>query len=143
LSAASVVADTSGLCALLDRTSRVHHEVREIVTALKRPLIVPEPTLVELDHLSQRFGRQSFRLFLGDLTEGAFELHSIDEDDLPAMGALWDRYRDLDPGYTDLAVVRVAERLGTDRVLTLDARDFRVLRAGGRPFVLLPEDAGA
>ena len=35
----------------------------------------------------------------------------------------------------------VAERLGTVRILTFDRRDFRVLRAGRRPFLLLPEDA--
>ena len=140
MTASTVVADTSGLCALLDRTSRVHAGVRDLVRDLEEPLVVPEPTLVELDHLSRRFGRRAFRLFLKDLEAGAFELEPIGPEDLGGIAALWDRYRDLDPGYADLAVVRVAQRLGAHRILTLDLRDFRVLRAGDRPFVLLPAD---
>lgn len=136
-----VVADTSGLCALLDRSSRAHGAVRSVLRGLDRPLVVPEPTLVELDHLSRRFGRTAFFLFLEDLRSGAFDLEPIGAEDLHPLLLLGDRFRDLDPGYADLAVVRVAQRLGAKEILTLDLRDFRVLRADDRPFVLLPADA--
>ena len=42
----------------------------------------------------------------------------------------------------DAAIVVLAGRYGTDRVLTLDERHFRALRAAGSmPFRLLPADA--
>ncbi|MCI0586455.1 MAG: PIN domain-containing protein [Planctomycetes bacterium] len=137
----AVVADTSGLLVLLDGAHRDHDRVLGIVVSLDRPLVVPGPVLVELDHLSRRFGRRGFRTLLADLEAGAYELEPVLSEDLPAILSLWDRYRALEPDYADLAVVRVAERLGTNRVLTFDHRDFRVLRAGRRPFVLLPADA--
>ena len=40
------------------------------------------------------------------------------------------------------ALYRTAERLGVNRILTVDERDFRAVRAaGGKPFQLLPADA--
>jgi len=52
------------------------------------------------------------------------------------------RYRDLRIGLTDASIAVLAERYGTNRVLTLDERHFRALKlAGGKPFVVLPEDA--
>jgi predicted nucleic acid-binding protein len=36
-------------------------------------------------------------------------------------------------------VIATAERLGVDRILTVDERDFRAVRSkGGKPFVILP-----
>lgn len=56
---------------------------------------------------------------------------------------LIERYRDLDLGLADTAVMATAERRGTLRILTVDERDFRaVLSRNGKPFVLLPADAG-
>jgi predicted nucleic acid-binding protein len=42
----------------------------------------------------------------------------------------------------DASVIATAERLGTRRILTVDERHFRVVRASdGKPFILLPADA--
>jgi predicted nucleic acid-binding protein len=41
----------------------------------------------------------------------------------------------------DVAVVATAERMGVQRILTVDERDFRVMRPKkGMTFVLLPSD---
>ena len=47
---APVVADTSGLLVLLDGAHRDHDRVEGLVLSLDRPLVVPGPVLVELDH---------------------------------------------------------------------------------------------
>lgn len=61
--------------------------------------------------------------------------------DLRRCAALIEKYRDLDLGSSDASVVAVAERLGTNQILTVDQRDFRVVRsARGRAFRLLPAD---
>ena len=62
--------------------------------------------------------------------------------DVAAAVEIIERYRDLDIGLTDASLVVLAGRYGTERILTLDERHFRVLRApSGRPFTLLPADA--
>jgi hypothetical protein len=64
------------------------------------------------------------------------------ERDLPRCRELITTYRDLDLGYVDAAVIATAERLDTDRILTVDLRDFRAIRpATGRPLILLPADS--
>jgi hypothetical protein len=51
-------------------------------------------------------------------------------------------YGDLNLGLADGAVVATAERLKTRRILTVDERHFRAVRAAdGKPFTLLPADA--
>ena len=53
------------------------------------------------------------------------------------------KYADLDLGLCDAAVVAVAERLKIKRILTVDERDFRAVRAAnGEAFVLVPADLG-
>ena len=50
-------------------------------------------------------------------------------------------HSDLMIGLADASVVVLAARYGTNRVLTLDERHFRVLRTpGGEYFTLLPAD---
>src|SRR5262245_38505939 len=59
--------------------------------------------------------------------------------DLKRCAALISKYQDLDLGLSDASVVAVAERIGTDRILTVDLRDFRAIRsARGKSFKLLP-----
>ena len=49
------------------------------------------------------------------------------------------KYADQPMDYADATLVALAEDLGTDRIFTLDLRDFSVFRIDGvRPFQLLP-----
>ena len=54
------------------------------------------------------------------------------------IGALMKKYADLPMDYGDATVVALAERLETNRVFTLDRRDFNVYRLGKRRFEVLP-----
>jgi uncharacterized protein len=63
----------------------------------------------------------------------------LGEEDIPPIKNLMEKYSDLPMDLADAALVRVAEREGLRRVLTLDQRDFSVYRLPrkGR-FILLP-----
>ncbi len=62
-------------------------------------------------------------------------------DDFKRCQALIGQYRNLDPGLADSAVIAAAERLKIYRILTVDVRDFRVVRPRGRKsFIILPAD---
>ena len=76
------------------------------------------------------------------MLSGAFTLETLTSEDLLRIHGLIEQYRDLDLGLADASVIATAERLGVQRILTVDERDFRVVRpSSGQPFTLLPADA--
>ncbi|MGC9220472.1 MAG: PIN domain-containing protein [Solirubrobacteraceae bacterium] len=136
-----LICDTSALFALFDGDSEHHTDVMSCVQSNDGPLIVSPYVLAELDYLVTRQQGVSVELrLLAELASSAWELAHFGATDVRAARAVIQRYRDQEIGLTDASLVVLAERYGTDRILTLDRRHFRVLRAvGGGPFTLLPE----
>jgi predicted nucleic acid-binding protein len=99
--------------------------------------------LGELDYLLRELlGLDAELDFIDSVLAGAFVLEPMTEPDLRRARDILTQYRDLDLGLVDAAVMATAERLGTNRILTLDQRDFRAVVSGnGEPFLLLPADA--
>lgn len=136
-----VVADTSGLLAALDADEHEHEGARQTVDAAS--VIVLSPfVLAELDHLVvRRVGVHAQLALLEQVADRAYDLATFTHDDVAAMHALCRRYEDQKIGVTDASVAVLADRHGTDAVLTLDQRHFRMLRrSDGAPFRLLPRD---
>jgi uncharacterized protein len=134
----AVLVDTGPLVALLDRSDNHHREIVQALGRLEDPLVSVWPVVVEAMYLLS-FSSQAQRALWEILETGAVRLLALDESDIPAMKSLMDKYRDLPMDMADAALVRVAEREGIRRVLTLDQRDFAVYRMArkGR-FTLLP-----
>ena len=99
--------------------------------------------LQEVDYLvSRRIGSDRVLRVLDDVAAGAYHLEAFATEDLTVALAIMRRYRDLTLGLADASIVVIAARHGTDRILTLDERDFRALRPlQGGSFTLLPADA--
>jgi predicted nucleic acid-binding protein len=76
----------------------------------------------ELDYLLRvRLGNPALLRFVEDVLDGAFRLEPVTL------------------GLSDASVAAIAERLGTDRILTVDTRDFSIIRSSkGKPFRILP-----
>ena len=136
----AIIADSGAVYGLYDRRDSSHAGLRAAVEKAREVLVIPAPTLGEIDYLLRlRLGNRALLLFLADIQEGAFVFESVTMADLRRCAAIIEKYGDLDLGLSDASVVAVAERLGTDRILTVDQRDFRVVRSvRGRPFRLLP-----
>ena len=102
------------------------------------PLVSVWPVLFEAMYLLS-FSFQAQKALWEIFETGVVRLLALDESDIPAMKSLMEKYRDLPMDMADAALVRVAEREGLRRVLTLDQRDFAVYRVArkGR-FTLLP-----
>ena len=80
-------------------------------------------------------------IFLDNLISGAFSLEVSTSEDLPRIRELIEQYRDIDLGLADASVIATAERLGVQRILTVDERDFRIVRPRNfQYFTLLPTD---
>lgn len=138
-----LVLDTSGLVALLDRDDAHHDAVADVITADVGPLYLSPFVLQEVDYLvSKRIGTEPALRVLEDVAAGAYQLEAFGTVDLAVALAVMRRYLDLSLGLADASIVVIAARHGTDRILTLDERDFRTLRPlQGGSFTLLPADA--
>lgn len=138
----NLVADTGALFALFDADDRNHVSVREVLAAETRPPIVPFAVIPEIDYLlREHLGIDAELTFIDNLRSGALALDLPPHEDLERVRVLLEQYRGLDLGFVDAAVIATAERLGVNRLLTLDQRDFRAVSpASGTPFTLLPAD---
>lgn len=135
-----IVADTSGLLALLDAGEPEHTRTSEIVAADRGPLITTDFVLAETDYLVlRRLGGIAERAFLEQLAAGAPLREPVSDADLARALEILKQYDDQDLGLTDASLMAVAERLDVTRVLTLDRRHFAPFRdRRGRAFELLP-----
>ena len=106
------------------------------------PFLLSPFVLAELDYLlSTRVGAEAQRALLQEVGQGAYQLEEFNAADVQRAIEILDQFADLDAGLADASIVVLAERHGTDRVLTLDERHFRTLRGkDGRPFRLFPAD---
>lgn len=140
-----LICDTSGLIAYFDGSEPSHSEVARTVEADPGPYLVSPFVLAELDHLiGTRRGVEAELLVLGELAGGAWDLVGFDASDVREARGVVDRYRDQAVGLADASLAVLARRYGTHRVLTLDHRHFRLMRAhDGRPFDVLPAELPA
>jgi predicted nucleic acid-binding protein len=77
--------------------------------------------------------------FLKSFGGNGFHVAELEDEDLPRMAELVERYVDLPLGLVDAAVIAIAERLGLKEVATVDQRHFRVVRSRHvEAFTLLP-----
>lgn len=138
----TLLIDAGPLVALADPDEPRRDQILEILTSEPEALVIPAQTTAEVDYLlGQRFGHAARRAFLGDLAAGRFAVASLEHDDYAAVVRLETRYADLNLGLADCALVVLAARYDSDRILSFDERHFRsVSTLGGAPFVVLPAD---
>ena len=139
----AAIADSGAIYGLYNRRDRHHRALRATIAHEPGAILVPAAILSEVDYLlGAKLGVSAELDFLDDVLKGAFTLEPFTLADLRRSRELVDQYRSLDIGLADAAVVATADRLETRRILTVDERHFRVVRASdGKPFTLLPADA--
>jgi len=137
-----IVVDTSGLLAVLDDSERLHSAALTALEREKGPRLLSPFVLAEMDFLIAERSRKAEIALLGEVGRGVYQLEPFGNDDLRVATQLVERYEDLGIGLADASIVVLAARWGTDRVLTLDERHFRVVRPlRGNAFTILPADA--
>ncbi|MEV6361798.1 PIN domain-containing protein [Nocardia asteroides] len=141
-----VVADTSGLLALFNRADPEHLAVRRAADSASAVVVSPL-ALTEVHHVaSVRGGRKVADQILGSLAkriaESRIVLSEVDARQLDAAIAVRTTYDSMDLDLVDAVCVVAAAQFDTDAILTLDRRDFRVLRPlNSYPaFRLFPDD---
>ena len=109
----------------MDADARDHTLAAALVSELGRDLLVPDPVVAETDHLlRKKVGLSSARLFLAALSQGVHRIVFLTPALLRRAVEIDEQYADLDLGFTDAAVMAIAERHDLP-ILTFDFRDFR------------------
>jgi hypothetical protein len=135
--------DNGVLFAGYDRRDRWHDAARELLQAEARELILPRPTIPEVDHLlGKHLGSAAQRTFFRSLTDGTFFLANLPAAGYRRVVDLDRRYADLRLGFVDAAIMAIAEDLGVGRIATLDRRHFATVELR-LPLTLLPAIAPA
>jgi predicted nucleic acid-binding protein len=133
------VVDSGPLFAAVDAADEDHGRSLEVLRRPDLDLVVPVTVVAEVAYLvGRRVGPAAEAAFLRGL--GRFEVEAPAPEDWAAIAELVERYADFPVGTTDASVAVIADRLGTDLILTLDRRHFGAIRsAHGHPFRLLPD----
>ncbi len=139
----TVVIDAAPLVAFGDANDPHFTRIDELLRTIDGPLIIPAPVTAEVDYLlGQRVGHEPRRNFIADLAAGRFTVACLEREDYATIGALDARYADLELGLADCALIVIADRYKTNRILSFDERHFRaVIPLQGGAFTILPSDS--
>ncbi len=124
----AVIADSGFVVALFGPREAAHHAAVAFVADNKAPLITVQGVIAETCFFLSPRGR---RALLEWVARGAIELLDIPSDAYAEMGAIMNRYQNLDPDFVDCALVWLAGEVKCRRILTLDERDFAAFRVKG------------
>jgi uncharacterized protein len=138
----TLIIDAAPLVAVADPGEPHRAAVLDAMRAESDALVIPAPVTAEIDYLlGRRFGRSARSAFLRDLAAGRFVVACLERDDYETIVGLERRYADLELGLADCAVVALAQRFQTYRIMTFDERHFRaVTPLQGGAFEILPAD---
>ena len=134
------ILDAGPLVAAADASDTNHAGAPDALRRSDLDLVIPTLVIAEAAYLvAKRLGpKAEAAFFVRQLS--TFSIEPPTDDDWPAIADLVERYADLALGTSDAATIVLADRLGTDLIVTLDRRHFGVVRSpGGRHLRLLPE----
>lgn len=133
------VVDSGPLYAAVDADDDDHLSSLGVLGRVDLDLAIPAMVIAEVSYIvGRRMGPQAEAGFLDGLAD--LEIEAPSRDDLAVMARLVARYGDFPLGGTDASVAALADRLGTDLIVTLDRRHFGALRSpDGNPYRLLPD----
>ncbi len=99
------------------------------------PTVIPETCYL----LNKRLGHPVMRAFVDNLQDPRWRIEQMTAQDFARTSQILNQYADARLDLVDATIVAVAERMGIDTILTLDRRDFGMIRPKHTPyFTLLP-----
>jgi uncharacterized protein len=104
-------------------------------------ILLPQSVLTEAAYLLTSFvGNQRTARFLASLPKSKYSLIALQPEEIARTAELLAQYADAKLDFVDATVAALAERLNITHVLTIDRRDFSIIRPRHAAyFELLPE----
>ena len=123
------VVDTGVVLVLAIADDPRHDDAVRVLASHVWGLILPDPVLFESAQLiGRRFGATSEAQLLRRLAARDWRRVSVAAENLDRVADLLETYADANIGFVDGAIVAIAERVGATRLVTLDRRDFGIIR---------------
>lgn len=131
----SAIADSGFLVALGIARDPRHEAAKTFLKNYKGEVVVPGPVIVE----SSCFLTTAAKIRLIDwVAKTNTRIVELNQDAYREIGQILGRYSQLDPDFTDAAVVWIADKIGCRAILTVDKRDFGIYRLkGGKRFEVI------
>ncbi|MBI1760665.1 MAG: PIN domain-containing protein [Acidobacteria bacterium] len=125
----ALLLDTGFAVALFHEDDQRHADVLGVVQQIRDQIIFPIPAITETVYLLRRdAGNEVATHFIASLATTALRLENPLPPDYQRAAALMRQYADAKLDFVDALIVALAERLNITRLLTLDQRDFRLVR---------------
>ena len=140
-----ILVDTGPLVALFDAKDHDHAHCRRVLAKLDEELQTTIPVLTEALHLL-RPGSMGPPRLMGYIRDGGLGVLPLDDRSLQRCFELMLQYADLPMDFADASIVAAAELSGTEKIFTLDRRDFSIyrIRRGYHqvPFTIIGDASG-
>lgn len=122
-----ILVDTGPIVALFDPKDASHRRCRDVLEALREPLVTTVPVLTEAFHMlsPESRGADTLRDFVA---RGGAMLWFFDDVALRRAFELMEQYADHPMDLADASLIVAAEVLATSKVFTIDRQDFRTYR---------------
>jgi predicted nucleic acid-binding protein len=125
---AIAIGDTSFVIALLNQNDQYHQASCDLYDRYDQ-ILIPQPNLKEITYLIERLsGNRKVAEFLDYFLTSKLINISLENHDLQRISSLIKTYSDTRLDFADLCVVAIAERYQIQTILTLDHRDFSIVR---------------
>ena len=122
------VADTGFIVALTNTNDTAHVSARQNFIRFEQ-IFLPQSTLTEILFLIRRdAGTATVINFLDSLYRSRLKLTCLNDQDIKQTIQLLKQYQDSRIDFVDASVMAMAERLEIRNILTLDRRDFSLVR---------------
>lgn len=125
----TAIVDTSFLLATVNSKDKNYLSVIDVISNLKEQLVLPMTVLPEINYLiASRLGHHKMRQFLAELVKSNVIIEGITKTDLERVTQILNQYSDSELDFVDATIIAIAERMNITKILTLDRRDFSMVR---------------
>jgi len=131
-----LVVDTGFLVALYRRRDGLHADAVSFLRENRAPLVTVSGVIGEACYFLSAPAKVEL---LKWAARGGIAVADVPVDAYPVLSTLLTRYANLDLDFTDVALVWLADLIGEREILTVDDRDFAVIRLKAKKrFELVP-----
>jgi len=122
-----ILVDTGPIVALFDPKDASHRRCRDVLEALREPLVTTVPVLTEAFHMlsPESRGADTLRDFVA---RGGASVWFFDGVALRRAFELMEQYANHPMDLADASLIVAAEVLATSKVFTIDRQDFQTYR---------------
>ena len=126
----ATILDSGFLYATIDKDDINYNSVVQTLTNFQLGnLVLPTIVLVEVCYLLQaRLNHKVMRDFIKTIAQSPLKFEPLTQTDTIRIASLLEQYKDINLDFVDAAIVAISERLNISRILTVDRRDFYIIR---------------